>query len=249
MAILAANWKLHKTTEDAVSWARAVKASPLARRCEVIVLPGFLQIPAVARELHGSQIALGAQDVFWEESGAYTGMVAPTQLRDAGCAYALVAHSERRRLAGDDDRGANARIRAALACGLTPIYCVGEDEKERSTGRFREALVGQYDVGFEGLSAQEARRVIVAYEPIWAIGSGQPANPAQAAEIAGAIRDGVFARTGLESGLRILYGGSVAPENVAGYLGDTAMDGVLVGTASLDPSEFLAMLEAVVDDG
>ncbi|MDA8344484.1 MAG: triose-phosphate isomerase [Thermaerobacter sp.] len=249
MAILAANWKLHKTTAEAVAWARAVKRSPLAHRAEVIVMPGFLQIPAVAAEIAQSPISLGAQDVFWEQSGAYTGMVSAAQITEAGCRYVLVAHSERRRYAAEDDEGAHARIRAALAHGLTPVYCVGEDMDQRNAGGFRRALKEQYDRGFGGLCADEARRVIVAYEPVWAIGSGQPATPEQASEVAAAIREGVGARTGLLEGLRILYGGSVAPDNVGGYLLGGGIDGILVGTASLDPIGFLALLKAVVGNG
>jgi triosephosphate isomerase len=247
--ILAANWKMHKTAAEAVLWAEAVKASPLAAQAELIVLPGFLQIPALARELSGSPVALGAQDVFWAESGAYTGMVSAGQLRDAGCRYALVAHSERRRYAGEDDEGAQRRIRAALEGGLTPIYCVGEDRSQREAGQFREALRAQYEVALAHLSAEEAQAVIVAYEPVWAIGSGRPATPLQAAEVAASIRAGVSELTGLRDGLRILYGGSVSPQNVGGYLSLGGVDGLLVGSASLDPTEFLALLKAVVRSG
>ncbi len=249
MAVLAANWKLHKSTEEAVAWVQAVKASPLVPKAEIIVLPGFLQIPAVAREVDGTGVRLGAQDVFWEAAGAYTGMVSAAQAQEAGCSYALIAHSERRRFAADDDRGAGRRIRAALSSGLTPIYCVGEELETRRTGRSRAALRSQYDIGFAGLTPDEARGVIVAYEPVWAIGSGQPASPAEAAEVAQSIREGVAGRTGLANGLRILYGGSVTPENVKGYLADAGMDGVLVGSASLDAMEFLALLRAVVGNG
>lgn len=249
MAILAANWKLHKTTAEAVAWSRAVKGSPFAAQAEVVVMPGFLQIPAVAQEIAGSPLSLGAQDVFSEACGAYTGMVSAAQLRDAGCRYALVAHSERRTYAAEDDRGAHGRIRAALKEGVTPIYCVGESEAERALGNFRTALRAQYDVALAGLSAQEAARVIVAYEPVWAIGSGQPASPEQAAEVAAAIRAGVREISGLGEGLRILYGGSVAPDNVLGYLQRGGVDGLLVGSASLDAQSFLDLLKAVVGNG
>jgi triosephosphate isomerase len=249
VAVLAANWKLHKSTMEAVEWVRAVKASPLVSRAEVVVLPGFLQISAVAAEVDGTGIQLGVQDVFWEETGAYTGMVSATQAREAGCSHALISHSERRRYAADDDSAARKRIRAALRAGLTPIYCIGEDIGVRRAGDFRVALRAQYDVGFEGLSPDEARQVVVAYEPVWAIGSGQPASPAEAAEVAESVRQGVRERTGLKDGLQILYGGSVTPGNVSGYLTEAGMDGVLVGSASLDAMEFLALLKAVVGNG
>ena len=246
MSVLAANWKLHKTTAEAIAWVDAVQASPLLGRADVVVLPGFLQIPALSARIGHGPIALGSQDVFWEESGAFTGMVSAAQVREAGCRYALVAHSERRRCAGDDDRGAHARIRAALAQGLTPIYCIGEGLRERESGGFQRALKAQYDVALDGLSAEQAQRVIVAYEPVWAIGSGQPATPQQVGEVAAAIRAGVLARTGLREGMRILYGGSVQPQNIQGFLAAGGIDGFLVGGASLEPEEFLALLKAVV---
>jgi len=248
MTILAANWKMHKTLDETRAWGEAVAASPRLAQAELIAFPPLTALETLRKSLSGAAISLGAQDVFWEERGAYTGMVSPGQLRDAGCRYALVAHSERRRYAGEDDVQAGRKIRALLACGLTPVYCVGESQAVRAEGRWAEALRRQYGEALAGLPPQAAADLIIAYEPVWAIGSGAAASPEAAEETVHSIREGVSEVLGGDAGagLRVLYGGSVAPGNVRGFLARPGVDGLLVGSASLRSETFLELLEAVL---
>ncbi len=246
MAILAANWKMYKTIAEASAWCEAVQRSPWLDRAEVLVFPPLTALSALRRD--GLRLGLGAQDVGWAEQGAFTGMVSAAQLRDAGCAYALVAHSERRRYACEDDRMAARKIAALWQAGLTPVYCVGEDASERDAGRGPRRLAQQVDTVLGELRGEMAGRLIIAYEPVWAIGSGSPATPAQACEAAGMIRERIAADCGAAALARIalLYGGSTSPASAAGFMAEPLIDGLLVGSASLDPASFLAMLEVMV---
>jgi len=247
MAILAANWKMYKTVAEAEAWMAAVAASPLLGRAEVWVFPPLTALHA----LRGSagRVRLGAQDVGWAEAGAFTGMVSAPQLRDAGCSLALVAHSERRRYACEGEEAAAAKIGALWRVGLTPVYCVGEHGAERSAGQGEARIRQQVDDVLARLGDELGGDLAIAYEPIWAIGSGTPATPAEAGAAAAVIRERVARHCGAQAltRLRVLYGGSTSAESARGFLAEPLVDGLLVGSASLAPDSFLAMLEVMVD--
>ncbi len=247
MAMLAANWKMHKTIAEAEAWFGAVAASPRLAKVQVVVFPPLTALGAL-RDRAG-QIALGAQDVAWADDGAFTGMVSAGQLRDAGCRYALVAHSERRRYAGENDEIAAQKIAALWRASLTPVYCVGEDAAERGAGQGPARIRAQVDTVLDGLSDELQGELVIAYEPVWAIGSGAPATPAQAGEAAALIRERVRERCGPGALTRVslLYGGSTSAATARGFMAEPLVDGLLVGSASLDPASFLAMLEVMVD--
>lgn len=252
MTMVAANFKMHKTVAEACSWAQAVTASPLVGRVEAIVFPGFTALGAVARTIAGDRLRVGAQDVFWEESGAYTGMVSPLQLRDVGCSHVLVAHSERRRYAHETDEEAGRKLRAALGAGLRPVYCLGDvppSGGDPGPQGALDVLRAQLRAGLSQLTREEIAGVIFAYEPGFAIGTGQAASPREAFDGACTIRDEVAAISGTAAAdpVRVLYGGSVTAENVGAFLGQGGLDGLLVGTASLEAGDFLRLLAAVAD--
>ncbi len=247
MPILAANWKMYKTIAEAQAWLDAVADRPALERAEVVVFPPLTTLHALRGRCQ--RLGLGAQDVGWAEQGAFTGMVSAAQLRDAGCGYALVAHSERRRYACEDDQAAARKIAALWQAGLTPVYCVGEDAAEREAGLGEARLQTQVETVLTALSNELGGRLVIAYEPVWAIGSGAPATPAQASDAAALIRKTVLSRCGAAAAARLslLYGGSTSPETVRGFMAEPLIDGLLVGSASLDPNSFLAMLEVMVD--
>jgi triosephosphate isomerase len=244
MPILAANWKMYKTVAEAEVWLGAVAGRPELELAEVVVFPPLTALHV----LRGSGLGLGAQDVGWATEGAFTGMVSAPQLRDAGCAYALVAHSERRRYAGEDDRMAARKIAALWQAGLTPVYCVGEDAAERAAGQGEARLRLQVDTVLDSLGDELGGRLVIAYEPVWAIGSGTPATAEQAGEALALIRERVVGRCGGAAAARLslLYGGSTSPASAGGFMEQPIIDGLLVGSASLDANSFLAMLEVMV---
>lgn len=247
MAIVAANFKMHKTAREAASWAQDVAASPHLLQHEVIVFAGYTQLHAVSEALTGQPLRVGAQDVFWEDFGAYTGMVSPGQLIDAGCSHVLVAHSERRRYAHETDRDAARKLRAALRAGLTPVYCVGDVEEPTEGPMSAQTLTAQLRHGLSEVGLDDLRQVVIAYEPVWAIGTGKAATPRQAREAASAIRAAAAKMFGESSAgeLHVLYGGSVTEDNVAAFVREDGVDGLLVGGASLEAQEFLRLLAAV----
>lgn len=248
MAMVAANFKMHKTVAQACDWTREVAGSPWLDRVEAIVFPSFTALDAVTRTIGGAALRIGAQDVFWEEAGAYTGMVSPLQLRDVGCSHVLVAHSERRRYAHETDADASRKLRAAIGAGLRPIYCLGDDPAAAGRGDPLAGLSSQLREGLGGLTRAQIGQVIFAYEPGFAIGTGRAASPREALDGAAAIRKGVAAISQAEDAgaVRVLYGGSVTADNVHAFLGRGGLDGLLVGTASLEPGEFVRLLAAVV---
>ncbi len=213
---------------------------PLPRSCSVAVCPPFTALETVAPLLLGSGIRLGAQDLHWEVEGAFTGEVSGPMLRDAGCELVIVGHSERRHGLGEDDAAVARKLRAALAAGLSPIVCVGELLAEREAGRTDPVISSQVSLALAGLSRDLLSRLSIAYEPVWAIGTGLVASPAQAREAHALIRQTVERTCGAGAGsaLSILYGGSVKPENAAALFAEPEVDGALVGGASLDPRDF-----------
>ncbi len=247
MPILAANWKMYKTIGEAKAWLDAVAGAPGLGQAEVIVFPPLTALAALRPK--ATRIALGAQDVGWADAGAFTGMVSAPQLRDAGCGFALVAHSERRRYACEDDPAAARKIAALWGAGLTPVYCVGEDAAERASGQGEARLKQQLDTVLDALSGELGGRLLIAYEPLWAIGSGRPATPGEASQAAELIRERVRLCCGQAAAheVGVLYGGSTSPATVRGFMDEPQIDGLLVGSASLDPRSFLAMLEVMVD--
>jgi len=255
--LIAANWKLHHTAETGAALARGVVDEVLpwlgerggAEAVRVVLCPPFTALHAVAAALAGSPLDLGAQDVFWEDWGAYTGEVSAPMLVAAGCRYVIVGHSERRHLLGETDEAVARKARAAAGHGLVPIVCVGETLAQREAGRTEQVVLGQLAPVAESLVAGGGPPLVaIAYEPVWAIGTGRPARGADAQAVAAAIRDRLVAAWGdAGASVPVLYGGSVKPENAAEFLRQPDIDGALVGGASLDPAAFAGVVRAVDD--
>jgi triosephosphate isomerase (TIM) len=246
--LIAGNWKMNKTLSEALALVRelkAVAAALPAERVEVAVAPPFVALHAVARELEGSGVKLAGQNCHWEASGAFTGEVSAPMLKDVGCAYVILGHSERRQYFGETDETVNKRIRAVLGAGLTPIVCVGETLSEREAGRTRDVVEGQVQGALKGYSAAEVAHFVLAYEPVWAIGTGRTATSAQAQEVHRALREqlGRLFDADTAQRVRIQYGGSVKPDNAAELLGQPDVDGALVGGASLKAGDFGGILK------
>jgi len=240
--VIAGNWKMYKSLSEGLETALALK--PLvanANHCEVVVAPVFTAIKTIADRLEGSNVHVSGQDCSTEiEEGAHTGEVAAFMLRDVGCKYVIVGHSERRQLYAETDSMVNRKTHAGISGGLTVIMCVGESLAQRDQGIAENVVSGQLQGGLRGLTAPDLDRIIVAYEPVWAIGTGRTATPEQAQEMHAFIRR-VFAEghsTEAAEKLRILYGGSVKPENIAGLMKQPDIDGALVGGASLRAESF-----------
>lgn len=240
--VIAGNWKMHKTIGDAVATATALK--PLvanANHCEVVIAPPYTAIKSVADRLEGSNIKVSAQDLSTEtKHGAHTGEVCGDMLKDAGCTHVIIGHSERRAMYGDTDSVVNRKIRAALRFGLTPIVCIGETLEEREAGRAETVVGGQLARSFAELTASDLVRMIAAYEPVWAIGTGRTAAPEQAQQMQAFIRQWLAGNfdNSTAGGLRILYGGSVKPDNISDLMRQPDIDGALVGGASLEAESF-----------
>jgi triosephosphate isomerase len=239
--IIAGNWKMNKTLSEAVDFVRQLK--PLVadvRDIEIIVAPPFTALQAISREIEGSTIELAAQDVFWEASGAYTGEISPIMLKDVGCRHVIIGHSERRQYFGETNESVQKKIKASLAMGLHPIICVGEALEEREAGRTFDMVKNQVIQCLEGFSPDEMERMTVAYEPIWAIGTGKTATPQQAEEVHAFIREQLAQITNrqVSEEVRIQYGGSVNPDNISDLMVQPNIDGALVGGASLKAESF-----------
>ncbi len=243
--IIAGNWKMHKTITEAGRLVADLKALvPPGGAVEVVLGPPYTALAAVAAALPGTGWGLGAQDVFWEEKGAFTGEVSPGMLKDAGCTHVIIGHSERRQYFGETDATVQRKVRAALAAGLAPIVCVGESLGQREAGETETQVVGQVKAALEGLGAADLAPVIIAYEPIWAIGTGRTATPGDANAVCALIRRTVGELFGAEAaaGLRIQYGGSVKPENSDELMSEPDIDGALVGGASLEATGFARII-------
>ena len=244
--LIAGNWKMHNTHLEAIALVQKLAFSLTAKdfsAAEVAVLPPFTALRSVQTLVSGDklQIRYGAQDISVHDQGAYTGEVSGPMLAKLGCTYALAGHSERRQYHGEDDALVSAKARAALRSGLTPIVCIGESLEIRRAGGHLEHTLGQLDGSLSEIPARQIAGLVLAYEPVWAIGTGEVARPEDAQEVCQAIRERVSAVHGHDVALdvRILYGGSVKADNIAAIMAQPAIDGVLVGGASLDPGEFV----------
>ena len=241
------NWKLHKTIAEAQALVTELKNQlAAAKGVAVGVAPPFTALHAVAKRVEDSAIAVCAQDCFYEDKGAFTGAVAPAMLRDVGCTWTIVGHSERRQLFGDTDEIVGKKVRAALAAGLGVIACVGETLAQRDDGSTTRVVETQLDGAVRGLAADLGERLVIAYEPVWAIGTGRTATPAQAQEVHAFIRGWLRAALGAKAAdaTRLQYGGSVKPDNAAELMRQTDIDGALVGGASLNAADFVAICKA-----
>lgn len=238
--IVAGNWKMHKTAAQAGDFFDTFL--PLARslppEIEIVVAPPFTAIPRASKWLAGTQVHLGAQTMHWETEGAFTGEISAPMLLEFGVTHVLLGHSERRAYCDETDRTVNLKVLAALAAGLTPIVAVGETGQERAEGRIDERVTAQTRDAFKGVSPNDLARVALAYEPIWAIGTGKNCDPAEADRVMATIRSCV---PGLAA-TPILYGGSMKPENVAAYMAEPNVNGGLIGGASLDPRGFATLI-------
>lgn len=248
--LIAGNWKMHMVREDGLALVDEILAGakPMADDLDFLIAPPYTLLSSVAERLGGSRIALGAQDLHWEASGAFTSGISAAMLRDVGCTSVLVGHSERRDHFGDTGEILARKLRAALGAGLAPIFCVGEHLEEREAGRTNTLLKRQCDEVLAGLSPGETSRVTLAYEPVWAIGTGKTATPEIAQETHVFLRGLIAAEFGEATAgeLRILYGGSVKPENAADLLAQPDIDGALIGGACLKGASFLGIARAAL---
>ncbi len=253
--LVCGNWKLHPATiaasealaREVIAMLRSPEsASPLG--VEVAVAPVFTALAAVSRVLAGTSVALAAQDTCAHEQGAFTGEVAPAMLLDAGCGLCIIGHSERRQFFGETDAGVSKKREALLGRGLRPIVCVGEHLADREAGRAIEVVLRHIDASFDGADAASLARCVIAYEPVWAIGTGKVAQPEDAQAMHVAIRGRLAAKFGdkAAAAMRILYGGSVRPDNAPDLMAEPDIDGALVGGASLDAKGFAAIVRAAV---
>jgi len=243
------NWKMHKTVAEAVALVQELRAAlgDAASKVQVAVAPPFTALHAAAQAAKGTGIEVAAQDVYWERQGAFTGEVSAPMLAEAGCQHGIVGHSERRQLFGETDDTVRRKVVALLAAGVRPIVCVGETLQEREAGRTLEVVERQVRQGLAGVSAEDLGRITIAYEPVWAIGTGRTATSAQAQEVHLAIRN-LLRQIGapVADAIRIQYGGSVKPENAAELMAQPDVDGALVGGASLKAQDFVAIVKGAL---
>jgi triosephosphate isomerase len=242
---MAGNWKMYKTPAETTAFFE--KFRPLAgnaSHCEVVICPPFIDLAAAVAAVNGSSIRIGAQNVAWAKEGAFTGEICGSMIASIGATHALVGHSERRQYFAETDETVLKRTQAALESGLTPIVCVGERLEEREGGRTAAVLEEQFRGGIAGLTEQQFAKIVIAYEPVWAIGTGKTATPEIAADAHRTIRAAVREKFGKEAAdaIRILYGGSVKPDNTKTLMAQPEIDGVLVGGASLDPVSFASIV-------
>ncbi len=244
--LIAGNWKLHNSLRDSIALATAVRQASEGLACEIVVAPVFTALASVRAALEGSALGLAAQDVYWEKKGAFTGQVSAPLLKDVGCSYCIVGHSERRQFFGDTDETVRRKVRALLEVGLRPILCIGESLEQREQGATVGVVLGQLSAGLAGINSDALSELVVAYEPVWAIGTGKTATPEDAQAVHAAIRAQVVAERGqaFAQKLRILYGGSVKADNASALLSQPDIDGALVGGASLVLEQFMTIASA-----
>ena len=243
--IVAGNWKMHNTIGESIALAQAIKeGSKDIKNGEVIIAPPFTSLYSVGVAIKGSQVSLAAQNMHYEDKGAFTGEIAPGMLKDVGCAYVLLGHSERRKYFHETDEDINSKVKKALAIGLKPILCVGETEDERVKGVTQLVVEKQIKKALSGVDKID--KVVIAYEPVWAIGTGKVATSAQAEEVHSFIRGILKELYGdVSQSIRILYGGSVTKDNIGELIGMENIDGALVGGASLKPEAFLGIIQQI----
>jgi len=243
--VIAGNWKMYRTaTETRAFFAAFLPLVSASRHCDIIVAPPFTSLAAAVEAAGGSSVGIAAQNLYWAHEGAFTGEICARMLVDVGCTSVIIGHSERRQFFGETDESVHRKTKSALEAGLTPIVCVGETLAEREANLTEAILERQFEGGLAALTPAEFSRILIAYEPVWAIGTGKTATPEIAAEAHGYIRQLAVARFTSEqaSALRILYGGSVKPENIKGLMAQDDIDGGLVGGASLEPKSFAAIV-------
>lgn len=244
--IIAGNWKMFKTLSEATDLVEGIKSLNNLNSVEVVVCPPFTALDRVAAVLRGTSIAVGAQNVYWEDNGAFTGEISPVMLKDIGCRYVITGHSERRQFFGETDDQVNRKVKAIIKHGLAPILCVGETLAEREAGRTRQVIHTQTSAALAGLTPDQAGGLVIAYEPVWAIGTGKTASAADAQQVIAYIRSLLkewFGDTAATK-VRIQYGGSVKPGNTAGLMAQPDIDGALVGGASLEAVSFTGIVQA-----
>jgi triosephosphate isomerase len=244
--VIAGNWKMYKNQADTRAFLAAFK--PLVAGvtdCDIVIAPPFTDIPAAVESARGTAIGVSAQDVFWEKEGAFTGQISAGMLVEAGCRYTIVGHSERRQFFGDTNETVLKKTKAALGAGLTPIVCIGEMLADREAGNTEKVIETQFKGSIGALTPEDFSRILIAYEPVWAIGTGRTATPEIAAAVHKFVRQCAAAQFSLghASALRILYGGSVKPDNIQGLMAQEELDGALVGGASLDAKSFASLVK------
>jgi len=244
--LIAANWKMYKTVAEAISFVKSVQeeTGPCTDR-EVVIAPAYTALKAVRGILKQQGYGLAAQNCHWEEKGAFTGEISPIMLKDLGCEYVIVGHSERRQLFGETDETVRLKVGAVFKAGREPVVCVGEVLDQREQGKTFEVVAGQLEGALNGLSPMQAERLVIAYEPVWAIGTGRTATPGQAQEVHAFIRERIASlfNKGVEKKARILYGGSVKPSNIDELMAEPDVDGALVGGASLEVGSFKRLVQ------
>ncbi|MGU9538522.1 triose-phosphate isomerase [Clostridium tepidum] len=243
-AIIAGNWKMNKTVKEAVELVKELKPLVKDAKCDVVVCPTYVCLPAVLEEVKGSNIKVGAQNMHFEENGAYTGEIAPKMLEELGVHYVIIGHSERRQYFNETDETVNKKVKKAFEHNLIPIVCCGESLEEREGNITEKVLEEQIKVGLKELSKEQVEKLVIAYEPIWAIGTGKTATDEQANETIGYIRNIIKSMYGedVSNKVRIQYGGSVKPGTIKGQMAKEEIDGALVGGASLKAEDFSAIV-------
>ncbi|CAH0122073.1 Triosephosphate isomerase [Paenibacillus sp. CECT 9249] len=243
--IIAGNWKMFKTVSEATAFIQEVKGKAEVDGVESVICAPYTNLPALVEAAKGTAIQIGAQNMHFEDSGAFTGEISGVMLKDLGVSYVIIGHSERRAYFAETDDIVNKKVHAAFKHGLTPIVCVGEKLEEREAGQTKDVCKVQTEGAFQGLSAEQAAQVVIAYEPIWAIGTGKSSTAEDANEVIAYIRELVKGMYGeaTANAVRIQYGGSVKPENVREYMSQSDIDGALVGGASLQPASYIQLVE------
>ncbi len=243
--IIAGNWKMFKTAQEAVSFVQQVKGKAEADGVESVICAPYTALPALTEAVKGTALKVGAQNLHWEDSGAFTGEISGVMLRELGVDYVIIGHSERRAYFAETDETVNKKVHAAFKHGLIPIVCVGEKLEEREAGKTKDVCKVQTEAALRGLSAEQAAQVVIAYEPIWAIGTGKSSTADDANEVIGFIRQTIAAQFGSDvaGAVRIQYGGSVKPGNIGEFMRQPEIDGALVGGASLEPESYIQLVE------
>ncbi|WP_028548992.1 triose-phosphate isomerase [Paenibacillus sp. UNC451MF] len=243
--IIAGNWKMFKTVSEAVAFVNEVKGKAEVDGVDSVICAPFTNLPALVEAVKGTTLKVGAQNLHFEDNGAFTGEISGVMLKDLGVDYVIIGHSERRAYFAETDEIVNKKVHAAFKHSLTPILCVGEKLEEREAGQTKDVCKVQTEAAFAGLSAEQAAQVVIAYEPIWAIGTGKSSTAADANEVISYIRElvaGLYGQATADA-VRIQYGGSVKPNNISEYMQESDIDGALVGGASLEPASYIALVE------